>query len=111
MPHGESPRDGRRGPAARWRPQPCKLPAKGLLVYWLKTRPPQSKRMAAGGAHESAHGISCHVRGNFSGNRQALFEGLGLNTNRYGSLQMIEIRQNDEHLMSTIVGITPTVAN
>lgn len=33
-----------------------------------------------------------------------------MNTNRDGSLQLIEIRQNDEHLVRAIVGVTPTLA-
>jgi len=51
------------------------------------------------------------VRVKFSGNRQALLKDLGLNTNRDGLVQMIEIRQNDEHLMSAVIGITPTLTN
>jgi hypothetical protein len=34
-----------------------------------------------------------------------------LNTNGDGSLQLIEIRQNDEHFMSAVVGVTPTLAH
>jgi len=34
-----------------------------------------------------------------------------LNTNRNGLLQLIEIRQNDKHLVSAVIGVTPTLAN
>jgi hypothetical protein len=50
------------------------------------------------------------VRGNFSGKSSGVVEGLGLNSNRNGVAELIEKRQNDEHLMSAVVGITPTLA-
>jgi hypothetical protein len=51
------------------------------------------------------------VRAKFSENRRALLKDLGLNPNREGLVQMIEIRQNDKHLMSAVIGVTPTIAN
>src|SRR5580700_10867836 len=111
MPGGGIRQSRRRRQAVQWPRRPGTLPAKEWAVQRLWRRRLRPKRMEAGAAHESAHGISCHVRGNFSGKSSGVVEGLGLNMNRDGSLQMIEIRQNDEHLMSAVVGITPTIAN
>jgi hypothetical protein len=38
-------------------------------------------------------------------------QGPGFYTNRERWLQTVEIRQNNEHLMSAVVGMTPTFAN
>jgi len=42
---------------------------------------------------------------------QALLKDSGVDTNRDRSLQMIEIRQNDEHLVSAVIGVPPALAN
>ena len=68
--------------------------------------------MAEGAAHEGAHGLSCHVRRNSQGiESSGVVEGPGLKMNRDRSLQVIEIRQYDEHLMSAVVGVLPALAN
>lgn len=51
-----------------------------------------------------------------AGNSQAIgtsgvLEGLRLNTNCDGTLQMIEILQYDEHLVSAVIGVPPTLTN